>query len=80
VERRWERQLLADYEAVLDAIEAGLSAANHAVALALLGYPRKIRGFGHVKQAQARPALTERDRLMKAFAEAEAAPIAEAAE
>jgi indolepyruvate ferredoxin oxidoreductase len=80
VERRWERQLLADYEAVLDAIEAGLSAANHAVALALLGYPRKIRGFGHVKQAQARPALTERDRLMKAFAEAEAAPVAEAAE
>jgi indolepyruvate ferredoxin oxidoreductase len=80
MERRWERQLLADYEAVLVTITAGLTAANHSVALALAAYPRKIRGFGHVKQAQARPALAERERLLKAFAEAEAMPLAEAAE
>ena len=66
-ERRWERQLLADYEAVLDTIAANLSAANRDVAIALAAYPRKIRGFGHVKQAQARPALAERERLLKAF-------------
>jgi indolepyruvate ferredoxin oxidoreductase len=28
-ERRWERQLLADYAAVLDTIEAGLAPHNH---------------------------------------------------
>ena len=48
--------------------------------VALAAYPRKIRGFGHVKQAQARPALAERERLLKAFAEAEPAAFAEAAE
>ena len=39
--------------------------------MALAAYPRKIRGFGHVKQAQARPALAERERLLKAFLEPE---------
>ena len=77
---RTERQLLAEYEAVLDTIETGLSAGNHAAAVALAAYPKKIRGFGHVKHAQANPALAERDRLLKAFAEAEPAPLAEAAE
>jgi indolepyruvate ferredoxin oxidoreductase len=79
-ERRWERQLLAEYEAVLDTIEAGLSAGNHAAAVALAAYPRKIRGFGHVKHAQAKPALAERERLLQAFREAEPVPLAEAAE
>jgi len=80
-ERRWERQLLAEYEAVLDRIAADLTLGNYASAVALAGYPGKIRGFGHVKQAQARPALAERDRLLKVFAgEMEARPIAEAAE
>jgi indolepyruvate ferredoxin oxidoreductase len=79
-ERRWERQLLADYEATLDTIESGLTAVNYASAVALAAYPRKIRGFGHVKQAQARPALAERERLVKAFAGPEPLPLAEAAE
>jgi indolepyruvate ferredoxin oxidoreductase len=79
-ERRWERKLLADYEATLDAIADGLTAQNHGVALSLAAYPRKIRGFGHVKEAQARPALAERERLMKTFLEPGAAPLAEAAE
>jgi indolepyruvate ferredoxin oxidoreductase len=78
-ERRWERQLLADYEAALEEIEARLSAANYPTALALAAYPQKIRGYGHVKHAQARPALAERDRLIKALAEPEM-PLAEAAE
>jgi indolepyruvate ferredoxin oxidoreductase len=79
-ERRWERRLLAEYEAVLDAIEAGLAPHNYAIGVALAAYPQKIRGFGHVKEAQARPALAERDRLLKAFREAEPTPYAEAAE
>jgi indolepyruvate ferredoxin oxidoreductase len=79
-ERRWERQLLADYESTLDAIEENLTASNLETATALAAYPRKIRGFGHVKQAQARLALAERERLMKAFLEPETTPLAEAAE
>jgi indolepyruvate ferredoxin oxidoreductase len=79
-ERRWERRLLADYEEVLDLIESKLSAANYDVAVALAAYPQKIRGFGHVKQAQARPALAERERLLQALREPEHAPLAEAAE
>jgi indolepyruvate ferredoxin oxidoreductase len=79
-ERRWERRLLADYEAVLDRIELDLRPHNYAAAVALASYPQRIRGFGHVKEAQARPALAERERLLQAFAEAEPAPFAEAAE
>jgi indolepyruvate ferredoxin oxidoreductase len=48
--------------------------------VALAAYPSKIRGFGHVKEAQARPALAERDRLMEAFLAPASAPVAEAAE
>ena len=79
-ERRWERQLLADYEAALDAIEAELAAGNHATALALAAYPQKDPRFGHVKQAQARPALAERERLHEGVPGAGGRPFAEAAE
>ena len=79
-ERKWERALLAEYEATLDVIEAKLAANSHDAAVALAAYPQKIRGFGHVKEAQAKPALAERERLLKAFLEARAPPFAEAAE
>jgi indolepyruvate ferredoxin oxidoreductase len=79
-ERRWERRLLGDYETVLDRIEAGLTPANHGIAVRLAAYPQKIRGFGHVKEAQAKPALAEGKRLLQAFIEAQAGPLAEAAE
>jgi indolepyruvate ferredoxin oxidoreductase len=80
-ERRWERRLLAEYEALLDEIAAQLSPESHDLAVALAGYPQKIRGFGHVKQAQAGPALAERDRLLAAMREPAARPaLAEAAE
>lgn len=79
-ERRWEKQLLADYEKTLDTIETNLNAANLETATALAGYPRKIRGFGHVRQAQARPALAERERLTKEFLEPGSQPFAVAAE
>src|SRR5918994_6195642 len=80
-ERRWERRLLADYEAALDAIEANLAPGTHDVAVALAAYPQKIRGFGHVKEAQAKPALAERDRLLAALTTARGRmELAEAAE
>jgi indolepyruvate ferredoxin oxidoreductase len=50
-ERRLERRLIGDYEAVTDEILARLSPDNHAVAVEIAALPLEIRGFGHVKQA-----------------------------
>ncbi|WP_051630858.1 indolepyruvate ferredoxin oxidoreductase family protein [Afifella pfennigii] len=80
-ERRWERQLLASYEGELDEIAKELTPENHHIAVALAAYPQKIRGFGHVKEQQARTALAERDRLLAALRQPMAAPaLPEAAE
>ena len=37
------------FEAVLDDIVAGLSPANHAMAVEIAALPRQIRGFGPIK-------------------------------
>ncbi len=48
-ERRTERALIADYEALLAEIVERLTPDNHAIAVGLAALPEKIRGFGHVK-------------------------------
>ncbi len=50
-ERRKERQLIADYEAIIAEVLRGLTPANHAITVELAAIPEKIRGFGHVKEA-----------------------------
>ncbi|TAJ31113.1 MAG: indolepyruvate ferredoxin oxidoreductase family protein, partial [Reyranella sp.] len=50
-ERRTERQLIADYEALVAELLQGLSAENHALAVKLANIPDDIRGYGHVKHA-----------------------------
>ncbi|WP_105403072.1 indolepyruvate ferredoxin oxidoreductase family protein [Neorhizobium sp. T7_12] len=50
-ERRMERQLIADYFALVSELSAGLDAGNHALAVELAGLPDMVRGFGHVKLA-----------------------------
>ncbi len=79
-ERKWERQLLADYEALLETICSSLAAANRETAMRLVAYPEKIRGFGHVKKREARTALLERDTLLTAFKDGDSLQLAEAAE
>jgi indolepyruvate ferredoxin oxidoreductase len=49
-ERRMDRQLIAEYEAVLAQILAGLSPDNHVLAVEIAALPLQIRGFGHVKE------------------------------
>ncbi len=66
-ERRAERALVAAYEAQLDEICAGLSAANHAVAIELAALPLEIRGFGHVKEANLERARAKADALLAQF-------------
>jgi indolepyruvate ferredoxin oxidoreductase len=48
-ERRTERKLVADYEAMLDEVLGKLTGENHHLAVGLAAIPEKIRGFGHVK-------------------------------
>jgi len=50
-ERKLERRLIGEYEALLDEILAILSPSNHEVAIELASLPLEIRGFGHVKEA-----------------------------
>ena len=49
-ERRMERRLIAEYEAVVRELAAVLSPANHALVVEIASLPEQIRGFGHVKK------------------------------
>jgi len=64
-ERRTERALIADYEAMLAEIFARLDAENHAVAVALASIPEKIRGFGQVKARHLAAAKAEEAALLE---------------
>ncbi|MEX2617930.1 MAG: indolepyruvate ferredoxin oxidoreductase family protein [Alphaproteobacteria bacterium] len=48
-ERRRERELIIEYEAAIAEILAGLTVANHAIAVEIASVPEHIRGYGHVK-------------------------------
>ena len=79
-ERRMERELLRQYEADLDLIERDLSADRIEAGAALASVPALIRGFGHVKEANAERAAQERKRLLQRFQTGVGASILEAAE
>ncbi|MBO6638218.1 MAG: indolepyruvate ferredoxin oxidoreductase family protein [Roseitalea sp.] len=50
-ERRMERRLISEYEALIDTIASVHETADKNIALQLAVLPEDIRGFGHVKQA-----------------------------
>jgi indolepyruvate ferredoxin oxidoreductase len=80
-ERRMERQLIADYEALLDEIGRTLTPANHALAVALASIPEQIRGFGHVKERHLKAAKAEEAVLLGRYrAGGDDAPLRLAAE
>jgi indolepyruvate ferredoxin oxidoreductase len=66
-ERRMERRLIADYEADLDRLIAGLTPATREVAIARAALPLEIRGFGHIKARAAEVAEARRAELMASF-------------
>jgi indolepyruvate ferredoxin oxidoreductase len=49
-ERRSERQMIADYEKLLDELADRLTPATHTTAVALATLPLDIKGFGHIKE------------------------------
>ncbi|MEM9763883.1 MAG: DUF6537 domain-containing protein, partial [Pseudomonadota bacterium] len=78
-ERRGERQLVRDYETMLDELLPALTPASVEIATELARLPLEIRGFGHVKHANIERAAHRRADLLAAF-RAGPAPVAEAAE
>jgi len=62
-ERKMERRLIADYEAGLDRLVAGLTALRLPLAVKIAEIPQQIRGFGHVKDASVGPAKAEAAKL-----------------
>ena len=78
-ERRTERRLVADYEALVREVLEALAPGNHQTAVALLSLPERIRGYGHVKDAAIARTEAERSQLLARFRGAPA-PAAVAAE
>jgi indolepyruvate ferredoxin oxidoreductase len=64
-ERKMERQLIADYEASVEKILAGLTRERLPTAVKIAQVPQQIRGFGHIKDASVGPAKAEEKRLWK---------------
>jgi len=63
-ERRLERQLIADYRALVERLIASPQMAASAVALELAGLPDMSRGFGHVKEASVAKARAREAELL----------------
>ncbi len=78
-ERRVERKLIADYEAMLDEVLVKLNPANHHLAVGIAAIPEKIRGFGHIKARSITTAKADEAALLDQF-RAGSAPLLKAAE
>jgi len=76
-ERRMERALIKEYEADIDEVLSIVRPDTRDAAIALAGLPRDIRGFGPVKEANARKAAKRREELLAVL---RAAPMQQAAE
>jgi indolepyruvate ferredoxin oxidoreductase len=66
-DRRAERRLIGDYEAVIDELLAGLTPDNYGLAVEIAQIPEQIRGYGHVKQRHLETARRREAELLAAF-------------
>jgi len=66
-ERRMERQLITDYEALINEILPHLAAHNHSIAVELASIPEHIRGYGHVKDRHLKVAKSKEATLVAAY-------------
>ena len=79
-ERRLERQMIADYEALVLEIERRLSPDTHRTSIALAALPEDIKGYGHVKLANVEKAKKKRESLLGMLREPKPASTLKAAE
>lgn len=75
-ERRTERQLIQDYEKLIDEILAELRADNHDLACELAALPEHIRGYGHVKSRHLAEVRTRWQALLEAYRQRAPAQLA----
>ncbi|MDN3921234.1 indolepyruvate ferredoxin oxidoreductase family protein [Roseateles violae] len=66
-ERRMERQLIADYERLVDEVLSKLTAEKIDIAAKLLRLPEGIRGYGHVKLANVATVRAQQKELLDRF-------------
>ena len=78
-ERRGERQAVSDYFDLIDMLIGGMTPERHGLAAEIARLSLKVRGFGHVKEANAEAVAKEQAGLLAQF-NAPDAPRAEAAE
>ncbi len=78
-ERRTERALIEEYRAQVERLLAGLSPANHALAVEIASLAGRVRGFGHVKERAIADWRARSAALLARF-EGRAEPLAAAAE
>jgi indolepyruvate ferredoxin oxidoreductase len=66
-ERKMERRLIGDYEQVIMNVCTSLNHDNYPLAQRIAEYPEKIKGFGHIKEANVVVADIFRDELLDTF-------------
>ncbi|HZQ61295.1 MAG TPA: indolepyruvate ferredoxin oxidoreductase family protein [Casimicrobiaceae bacterium] len=66
-ERRRERALIGEYEALVDELLRDFSAHNHAIAVELAQIPQLMRGYGHVKERHVAEAKAKQAELLARF-------------
>jgi indolepyruvate ferredoxin oxidoreductase len=74
-ERRTERQLIADYERVVNELLDGLGPARVALAAEIAAIPEFIRGYGHVKDRHLRDAKAREAQLLAQWRDPRAASV-----
>ena len=75
-ERRTERRLIGEYEAILEEVAAALTPGNHPLAVEIARVPEQIRGFGHIKQRNLDKAKQREAALLEALRNPPAVAIA----
>jgi len=66
-ERKTERRLIEEYRSLVEELIAKLTPENHGLAVDLAKLPLKIRGFGHVKEANLHDVKAKEAELLQAF-------------
>ena len=66
-ERRKERQLISDYQSMLDEIIINLTSDNYQLAVELASLPMQIRGFGRVKDLAIKEFEIEQQQMLDKF-------------
>lgn len=66
-DRRLERQMLREYEALLEELAAQVNETNYSAAVQLAALPMQVRGFGHVKARSYQQAEASKSLLLREF-------------